>query len=118
MKNDPIISKEDVVDVVREALMSKVGKVLDGYSSPLDKIICSTIAEHEEELSAIIRQALALTLKDKQFVANVNTEFKHKIAKVLVGKMEGAVEKATEKLRANPTLRARLIVAIENIINE
>lgn len=118
MKSGAIISKEDVVGVVREALMSKVGKVLDGYSSPLDKIIYSTILEHEEELSAIIKQALGLTLKDKRFVSNVNEEFKHKVAKVLVSKMEGAVEKAAEKLRADPALRARLIIAIENIINE
>lgn len=118
MKNEPIITKRDVADVVREALMAKVGKVLDGYNSPLDRIIHAVIEEHETELSGIVRQALALSFKDKQFVANVNQEFKHKIAKVLVGKLEGAVEKAAEKLRADPTLRARMIVAIEAMITE
>lgn len=118
MKNESIINKNDVADVVREALMSKVGKVLDNYNSPLDKIIHNVIAEHEVELSGIIRQALTLSLKDKQFVANVNQEFKHKVAKVLVGKLEGTVEKAADKLRADPTLRARMIVAIEEMIKD
>lgn len=68
--------------------------------------------------TTIIRKALALTIKDKQFVADVNIQFKHKIAKVMVGKMEGAVEKAADKLRNDPALRARMIIAIEEMIKE
>lgn len=118
MKEEAIISKGDVVGVVREALMSKVGDVLSGYSSPLDKIIKDVITENEEELSKIVRKALEITIKDKQFISDVNIQFKHKLAKVMVGKLEGAVENAVDKLRQDPTMRARLILAIENIINE
>lgn len=116
MKSDPIIDKSDVLDVVRDALMAKIGSVLQGYNSPIEKIVQSVINEHENELREIVQKALSLSFKDKQFVSNVNEEFKHKVAKVLVGKMEGAVEKAADKLRADPTLRARLIIAIEEMI--
>jgi hypothetical protein len=118
MKNEPIIGKEDVVGVVREALMAKVGKVLDGYNSPLDKIIHEVIVQHDAEFRGIIQKALEITIKDKQFVSDVNVQFKHKIAKVLVGKMEGAVEKAADRMRQDPSLRARMIIAIEEIIKE
>ncbi len=116
MKNEPLISKNDVLNVIQSALMGQVQKVIEGYSSPLDKIIRDVITENEEALSKVIRDALTMSFKDKQFVSNVNTEFKHKVAKVLVGKLEGAVEKAAEKLRADPTIRARLILAIEELI--
>ena len=116
MKQEAIINKQEVLDVVRDALMAKVGNVINAYNSPLDAIIRNVITENEDHLTQIIRKALELSFKDKKFVDNVNEEFKHKIAKVLVGKMEGAVEKAAEKLRADPALRARLILAIEEMI--
>lgn len=116
MNNKSIINEKDVIGVVRDALMSKVAEVMNGYSSPLNGIVTRVISQHEEELSRIVREALALSLKDKQFVSDVNEQFKHKVAKVLVGKLEGAVEKAADRLRADPTLRARLIIAIEDLI--
>jgi hypothetical protein len=116
MKNEPIISKDDVVGVVREALMSKIGTVMNGYTSPLDKIIISVINEYEADFREVVNNALQVTIKDKQFVSDVNVQFKHKIAKSLVGKLEGAVEKAADKLRQDPTLRARMILAIEELI--
>lgn len=113
-----IINDKDVIDVVRDALLSKVGERLNNYNSPLNLVIDNIIKESEPELADLVKNALLLSIKDKQFVANVNEEFKHKVAKTLVGKMEGSVEKAADKLRNNPAMRARMIIAIEEMIKE
>lgn len=118
MKDQPLISTNDVYKVVLDALTRQIGSVLDGYSSPLNKIIADVVDGHTPELRGIVERALELTLKDKKFVATVNEEFQHKIAKSLVGKLEGTVERAADKLRQDATLRARMILAIEKIINE
>lgn len=43
---------------------------------------------------------------------------KRENAKTLVGNLEGAVEKAANVYRSNPTLKSRMILAIENLVSE
>ncbi len=88
------------------------------YNSPLKEIMDEVVADHREEIRKIFDDALTTTLVSKEFKTAVREEFQHKVAKNLVGKMEGSVEKAVEVLRQNPTLKSRMILAVENIINE
>lgn len=118
MKNEPIISKEDVLKVVTDALVSKIGERMNAYSSPLNKVIDDVIEDHAETIRTIANSCLKETLATKEFRQTVKEEFTHKTAKAMVGKLEGSVEKAVEVLRQNPTLRAQMILAIENIIKE
>jgi hypothetical protein len=48
----------------------------------------------------------------------VQEEFQRKVEKNLVGKLEGSVEKAADALRQNPAMKSRMILAVENIVNE
>lgn len=42
----------------------------------------------------------------------------HKLAKTLVAKMEGSIDKAVTTLRSDPTIRAKMVLAIENIVKD
>jgi hypothetical protein len=52
------------------------------------------------------RESLKFVTNDKKFQTAVQEEFQHKVAKAMVGKLEGAVEHAVDRLRQNETLRA------------
>lgn len=118
MKNEPIISKDDVLAIVTQALHSKIGERLSGYSSPLNAIIDGVVQENSEKIQQICRESLAAVTNSKEFAKAIKEEFTHKVAKSLVAKLEGTVEKAVEVLRQNPTLRAEMILKIEKIIKE
>jgi hypothetical protein len=62
---------------------------------------------HDEHgpLDKFLRTALKFVTNDKKFQASIQEEFQHKVAKAMVGKLEGAVERAVEKIRQNETLR-------------
>ena len=119
MSKDEIkINKKDIYEVATEAVKSQIRERFSGHSSPLKEICDEVISEHREELKKIFDDALSSTLKNKKFKEAVQDEFQHKVAKNLVGKLEGSVEKAADVLRQNPTMKSRMILAVENIINE
>ena len=113
-----IINKKEVLEIAIEAIKVKIGERFSGYSSPLNSIADRVISEHEDEIKDIFETCISTTLKNKTFKETIQEEFTHKIAKAMVGKLEGSVEKAVEKLRQDQTIRARMILAIENIIKE
>ena len=47
----------------------------------------------------------------------VREQFNKRIARVLIGKLEGAAEKQVNELLSNPTTKAKLMLAIEHIIS-
>lgn len=116
MENKTLLSKKDVSEIVFDALNIKIGERLDNYSSPLNKIIDDVVLEESEKIRGICRKALTTVISDKSFEKNIKEEFQRKVAKSLVGKLEGSVEKAVEVLRQNPQMRAEMILAIEKII--
>ncbi len=115
---DGILNKSEVLDIVVGAISSKFGERIKGYSSPLDSIIDDIVLEQSEEIRKISKNVLSQVIKDSQFKKDIKTEFRRKIAKSMVAKLEGSVEKAVEVLRQTPQLRAEMILAIEKIIKE
>ena len=113
-----LINEKDVLLVVGSALNQQIENQLKGYSSPLIKIVSEVVQSYEDKIKKIVNDALSETLNSDEFVKVVKDEFSHKVAKSLVGKLEGSVEKAVEVLRQDQAMRARMILAIENIVNE
>jgi hypothetical protein len=112
-----IMSPNDVLMVITQCLLSKVWDKLKWYNSPLDWIIGGIVEENIPEIESILRTAMSKTIKNKRFKEVIQEEFSRKVAKSLVWKLEWSVEKAVDKLRQDPTMRARIIIAIEEIIN-
>ena len=115
---DEIINKKKIVEIAVGAVEKVIAERFGGYSSPLNKIADQVIEDNSDKFKKIFEGALAYTLDNATFKKAVKEEFLHKVAKSMVGKLEGTVEKAVEKLRQDQTLRARMILAIENIIKE
>lgn len=111
-----LFSKTDIENILFDALSERVGERLKGWNSPLNTVIDSVVDGKTEELRGIVSRALDLVVKNKTFEKQIQEEFTRKVAKSLVGKLEGAVEKAVDKIRQDETLRARMILAIEKII--
>lgn len=108
------IYADEVKAVVFSVLKEKV--VARYTYQAVDNIVGRILAEESEPLEKFLRQALKFVTNDKKFQVAVQEEFQHKVAKALVGKLEGAVERAVDRFRQNATLRAEMILAIERIV--
>lgn len=111
------IDTETIEDEVRSQVVKHISDKL-GYSRTLHDMVDNVLTKHQDEIENTIDEALATVIGDKKFKATIIEEFQHKVAKNLVGKLEGTVEKAVETYRQNPTLKSKMILAIENIIKE
>lgn len=111
-----IIEKINIEELVKEALLQKIWSAIN-YTE-LHKMIDRVLITRENELNTIITEALDFSLKDNSFKEIIRDEFKHKIAKNLVAKLEWMVEKNVNKFRQDPALNAKMIIAIEWIIKE
>jgi hypothetical protein len=112
------INDNQLLQIAKEAIREKVvERFTTQWSSPLNKLADEVVLEYSPQLKAMFEDCLKTITTSKGFKETVKTEFVHKVAKSLVGKLEGTVEKAVDKLKNDPTLKARMILAIEEIIN-
>lgn len=107
-----------ILKQAKESVAVGIKTALEGYNSPLNKLVVSVVSENEKYLKEIVSSVFTKIINSEGFKDSVNTAFKHKLAKILVSKLEGSVEKAVTTLRSDPVIRAKMVLAIENIINE
>lgn len=102
----------------RTAVSQALKTNLTGYNSSFQKIVNEVVDNNRKQLKSIVQESFSKTIQSDEFSESVDNAFKHKLAKILVSKLEGSVEKAVNTLRSDPTIRAKMVLAIENIIKE
>jgi len=110
--------EQDVLKAVQWAVGESIKSVLTGYNSPLHKLVESIINKHTGELRDTIEESFSKVILTSEFKESVNNAFNHKLARILVDKMEGAIEKRVNELPSDPTMKAKMIIAIEGLINQ
>jgi hypothetical protein len=111
------INTDEVEKIVLESVTKHIGDKLN-YNNVLGNMVNNAIESQRESIQNTLDSMMQLVVSDKEFKSMIKQEFQHKVAKIIVGKLEGAVEKSVDIYRSNPTLRSKMIIAIENIINE
>jgi hypothetical protein len=102
-----------------DAIRDGVRKVLvDGYHSPLTKFITDAIESHKAEMRKVLEEGVASCLNDGQFREQLKTAVRQALAKTLVQRFGGELEKQVNVLKSDPTTRARIILALEEIVSK
>ena len=108
--------EQQVMDAIRDNLGECIQKALTStYGNPLGKLVESCVAAKQVEISSLITDAFT-EITSGEIRAQIKVAAAHKIAKVLVSKMEGEIEKRVNDLRSDPVTRARIILAVEAAI--
>lgn len=114
-----IFTEQELASMVIDAVKHRfLNKLETGYLSPLDKIIEETIQNNRESILAMLNGLLVNSLKSVEFKKTLQEEFNRKIAKTLISKVSGSVEKSVNQVMMNAETKAKLILAITNIVNE
>ena len=115
-----MINKDRVADILLGLLQGRLEKeIIDGYSSPLRNIIDEVVKESEDKIKNTYREMLSELLDEPlKLKEDLKVEFRHKVAKNLVARLEGQVERAVNVLNQDQTLRAKMIVVLEKFIKD
>jgi len=112
-----ILTLQQAKEILFRSLAGEFEKAATSYNSPIQKIAYEILEENREQIKKEFNKALTESLNDKEFMIMIREEFKRKVAKVLVGKLEGEVTRVVDTLRQDQALRARMILAIQEIID-
>ena len=101
---------------VKLAIDKSITDVLSGYNSPLSSMIKEVIETHKQGIKDIIDSNITNLIESTEFNLAIKSELNSKLAKVLVSRFGGELESQVNKLKADPTTRAKITLAINSVI--
>lgn len=111
------ISLEDqVFNAIKDGIREGVKAKLNGYQSPLDKMIAEVLTKYDSLFRSLLSTSIESAMLNDEFREQIATQIRHKLASVLVARFGGELEKQVNVLKSDPTTRARITLAIEEII--
>lgn len=108
--------QEELLRCVQSGIAKAVNDKLGGYNSPLDKILASTIEAQANDIKALLNASIAAALASDGFREQIASSVRKKLADLLVQRFGGELEKQVNAMKSDPSTRARITVAIDEII--
>lgn len=116
MMADLDIDKE-IFNAVRDGIRAGVSKrFTDLYNNPLDRIIKDAIERHSMAFRTLLEDSITTCMSDAEFRSDIAQAVRHSLAKILIQRFGGEMEKQVNVLKNDPTTRARITLAIEEIV--
>lgn len=113
------INADEVLEnFLKDSLREAVKARFSGYNSPLDKLITEAIGRHSNSLTELLESSIEACILSEDFRANIADAVNKSLAKTLIQRFGGEVEKQVNILKSDPTTRARITLAIEQIVKD
>lgn len=117
-KHAPVYFEQDIMRAAQEGIIKAIGESLTGYNSPLNKLTSQVIEENSGFLRELIKEAFNTAIKAGEFKKVVQETFIHKIARSFMTSADSMMAKMSNELKQDPVFKSKLVIAIENVINE
>ena len=109
--------EEEILNATKTILINGI-KALDGYNNPTKSIVNSVIKEYEPSISIIFKDAIEKTIQSDNFKEELQKLISQKIVRELVSQSESSISRIVQKMKQDETFRARLTLAVDNIVTE
>jgi len=110
--------EKQILAQVEKAMGEAITKELVGYNKPLSKLTERVIEKNSEELFGLINDEFCNLLNGDGFKDALREALREKLAKTLITRMGGELEKQVNELKQNPQTRAKITLAISQIVEE
>jgi endonuclease III len=109
--------EKEILQTAQQAIATAITTELTGYNKPLSNLVNKVISENEDCLFALIDGEIKELISSGGFKNVLKSELQSKLAKVLINKTGGEFEKKVNELKQNPKTRAKITLAIDEIIS-
>lgn len=110
--------ESEVVKVARGAVQKAIVDGLTSYQSPLTKAVGVAFARHDAAFAVMVEEELVGLMSDPKLREDIREALRQKLAKSLVSKAGGELEKRVNELRQNPETRAKITLALSKMVDE
>lgn len=107
-----------IANEVHDALVKVLKDRLGGYGSPLSKMVDDVVVQNQSEIKELLKEGIKEAVTQEAFREEIKSAFAHTLARSLMNEFKGEIEKQANEMRRQPEFRARVVMAIEKIINE
>jgi hypothetical protein len=101
-------------DGIRDGIKAKLGSSYN--DNPIGKMVNSCVESHGDAVRKLLNESLASCFDDADFRKDIKEAVRHTLAKILVARFGGELEKQVNSLKSDPTTRARITIAIEDVL--
>ena len=108
--------EQQVLSALKKGISEVIVSKLGGYNSPIVAVIKDVFESEKQAVTNILKEVFQEVIGSDDFKATIKEEFQRKVAKNLVGMLEGQVAKAADALKQDQTMKSRMILAIEKIV--
>ncbi|HHZ69921.1 MAG TPA: hypothetical protein EYN54_06495 [Methylococcaceae bacterium] len=109
--------KQELIEQCKQTIDKALHEALTSYSSPLVSAVKDALFDESEKLKQISQAAVSDLLNSEEFALIMKEEMKRKLARVLITQFGGELEKSVNKLKSDPTTRAKITLAIDSVVN-
>jgi len=102
-------------DGIREGIKTRLAA---GYNNPVDKMIADAISAKADKFRSLLDNSLQSCLGDTEFQETIKSAVRSVLAKTIVQRFGGELEKSVNTLKSDPITRARIVTAIDDIIKD
>lgn len=110
--------EKQILAQVEKAMGEAITKELVGYNKPLSKLTERVIEANSNDLFSLINDEFANLLNGDGFKDALREALHQKLAKTLIARMGGELEKQVNELKQNPQTRAKITLAISQIVED
>lgn len=105
-----------VLDALKGGLCDAAKKVFTEYQSPGMKMVSEAVTKNAQMLNDLVAEAMVEAVKDPAFRTEFKAAMRTTLAKQLVQKFGGELEKTVNRLKSDPITRAKITAALDEII--
>ena len=110
--------EKQILAQVQKAMDSAITSELVGYNKPLSKLTERVIEAHSDELFTLVDGEFSSLIGGDGFKDALREALNKKLARTLIHRMGGELEKQVNSLKQNPQTRAKIMLAISQIVDE
>lgn len=99
-------------------MSESIKSVLTGYNSPLTALVQSVVNENAKELRAIISDSFKLVISTDEFKQSIVNAFSHKVARTIISNNDGLFDKVSNELKQDAVFKAKMSLAVSNVVEE
>lgn len=118
VKNAPVNLEADILQACQTSINDSIKSCLTGYDSPLSKLILSVVEENTGELRKIISDSFTQVIRTEDFKKSILDAFSHKVARNIISNNDSLFDKVGNDLKQDPIFKAKMALAVSNVVEE
>lgn len=111
--------ENQIVEVVTTILINGVKELSkNSYNNPVLKIVEKVVENNQAKFYEYFDKVFEETFENKDFRKLVKDEMSKKLVRGILCGSEGSVDKVMSKLKQNDVFKAKLTIAVDNVVSE